>query len=68
MIKRLDLSVKQFAEHYLSSGTKIRVIKSSEVIFEGTLEELYHFSSHVWDYIVGMVGAANDMVCLSCRE
>lgn len=64
----LNLTVRQFADSYIASNTKIRVVKSFETIFEGTLDELYYYGAEVLNNIVAMVGADDDFVCLSCRE
>lgn len=67
-MKRFDMTVKQFADSYLSSNAKIKVVKSSETIFDGTLDELYYYGANTLDLIVAMVGAEDDKVCLSCRN
>lgn len=63
-----NLTVKQFADHYIPSNTKVRVIKSCETLFEGTLDELYYSGMDVLNNVVAMVGAEEGFVCLSCRE
>lgn len=64
----LNLTVKEFVHHYIPSNTKIRVIKSCETLFEGTLDELYYYGTNVLSNIVAMVGVDEGFVCLSCRE
>ena len=63
-----SLTVKQFADHYIPSNTKIRVVKACETLFEGTLEELYYSGMDVLNNVVAIVGADEGFVCLSCRE
>lgn len=63
-----NLTVKEFADHYIPSNTKVRIIKSMNTIFEGTLDELYYSGRNVLNNTVGMVGADEGFVCLSCRE
>lgn len=67
-MKKFDMTVKQFADSYLPSNAKIKVVKSSETIFDGTLDELYYYGANALDSIVAMVGAEDDKVCLSCRN
>lgn len=67
-MKRFDMTVKQFADSYLPSDAKIKVVKSSETIFDGTLDELYYYGANALYLIVAMVGAEDDKVCLSCRN
>ena len=64
----LNLTVKEFVDHYISSNTKIRVVKKCETLFEGTLDELYYYGTNVLYNIIAMVGADEGFVCLSCRE
>lgn len=64
----LNLTVKEFVDHYIPSNTKIRVVKSCEKLFEGTLDDLYYYGTNVLNNIVAMVGADEGFVCLSCRE
>lgn len=66
MIGQLNMTVVAFANHFIASNTKIRVIKSSEIVFEGTTEYLY-YNSDVLILTVCMVGASEDYICLSCR-
>lgn len=67
-MKRIDMTVKQFADSYLPSNAKIKVVKSSETIFDGTLEELNFYGINVLVLVVVMVGAEENKVCLSCRN
>lgn len=66
MVGQLNMTVVAFANHFIPSNAKIRVIKSSEIIFEGTTEYLY-YNSDVLNLTVAMVGAKEDYICLSCR-
>ncbi len=63
----LNMTVKKFADYFLPSNTKIKVVKSSEIVFDGSLEELYYYGSETFDLVVAMVGADGNKVCLSCR-
>ena len=36
-MERYNMTVKKFADHFLPSNAKIKVVKSSETIFDGTL-------------------------------
>ena len=63
----INLTVKQFADHYIPNYTKVRIIKNFHAIFEGTLEELYYARSDVLSNIVSMVGADDNYLCLNCR-
>lgn len=65
---RYNMTVKKFADHFLPSNAKIKVVKSSETVFDGTLDELYYYGANVLGLIVAMVGAKGDKVCLSCRN
>lgn len=65
---RYNMTVKKFADHFLPSNAQIKIVKSSEAIFDGTLEELYYYGANALDLIVAMVGAEGDKVCLSCRN
>lgn len=67
-VKRINMTVKQFADSYLPSNSKIKIVKSCETIFDGTLDELYYYGANALDLIVTMVGAEGDKVCLSCRN
>lgn len=67
-MKRLNMTVKQFADSYLPSNAKIKIVKSCETIFDGTLDELYYYGANALDLIAAMVGAEDDKVCLSCRN
>lgn len=62
------MTVKEFIDKFLSSDTKIKVVKSCDIIFNGTLEELYYYGANVLGLIVAMVGAEENKVCLSCRN
>lgn len=66
MIGQLNMTVVAFANHFIPSNAKIRVIKSHEIIFEGTTEYLY-YNSDVLNLTVCMVSASGDYLCLSCR-
>lgn len=63
-----SLTVKQFADHYIPSNTKVKVIKSFEILFEGTLEELYYSGMEILNNVVAMVGADEGIICLTCRN
>lgn len=67
-MKRYNITVKQFADSFLPSNAKIKVVKSCDTIFDGALEELYYYGANALDLIVAMVGAEGDKVCLSCRN
>lgn len=67
-MKRINMTVKQFADNYLPSNAKIKIVKSYDAIFDGTLDELYYYGANALDLIVAMVGAEEDKVCLSCRN
>ena len=67
-MKRTNMTVRQFANIYLPSNAKIKIVKSCETIFDGTLDELYYYGANALDLIVAMVGAEGDRVCLSCRN
>ena len=67
-MERLNMTIKEFADHFLPSNTRIKVIKSCETVFDGTLDELYYYGQNVFGLIVAMVGADGNKVCLSCRE
>lgn len=67
-MERIDMTVKQFADQFLPSNAKIRVMKFYEIIFDGTLDELYYYGANTLELIVAMIGAEGDKVCLSCRD
>lgn len=67
-MKRYNITVKQFTDSFLPSNAKIKVVKSYETVFDGTLEELYYYGANALDLIVAMVGSEEDKVCLSCRN
>jgi hypothetical protein len=62
------LTVKEFADNYIPSIVRVRVVKDFEKLFEGTLEELYNSGTEILNSVVIMVGADNGIVCLSCRD
>lgn len=62
------LEVKEFADNYIPSIVRVRVVKDFEKLFEGTLEELYNSGTEILNSVVIMVGADNGIVCLSCRD
>lgn len=62
------LTVKEFADNYIHSIVRVRVVKDFEKLFEGTLEELYNSGTEILNSVVIMVGADNGIVCLSCRD
>lgn len=64
----LNLTVKQFADHYIPSNTKVRVVKSFGTIFEGSLDELYECGIEILNNVVSMVGADENHICLTCRN
>ena len=64
----LNMTVKQFIDHFLPSNTKVKIVKSCNTLFDGTLEELYYYGQDVYGLIVAMIGADDNKVCLSCRE
>ena len=64
----LNMTVKKFADYFLPSNTKVKVVQSCKVLFDGTLEEFYYHGSEVFELVVSMVGADEDKVCLSCRK
>lgn len=65
----LNLSVITFATHYIPQGTMVAVVKNSERVFEGTLNELFYSPDEVRNFIVAMVSASPDgYLCLSCRN
>lgn len=64
----LNLTVKQFADHYIPSNTKVRVVKSFGIIFEGSLDELYYCGIEILNNVVAMVGADENYICLTCRN
>lgn len=67
-MERLDMTVKEFVDHFLPSNAKIKVLKFYETVFDGTLDELYYYGQNTFGLIVAMVGADENKVCLSCRE
>lgn len=67
-MKKYNIKVKKFADHFLPSNAKIKVVKSSKTIFDGTLDELYYYGANALDLVVDIVGAEEDKVCLSCRN
>ncbi len=67
-IEKYNMTVKQFADHFLPSNAKIKVVKSSETVFDGTLDELYYYGANALDLVVAMVGAEENKICLSCRN
>lgn len=67
-MERYNMTVKQFADYFLPSNAKIKVVKSSETVFDGTLDELYYYGANALGLIVAMVGAEENKVCLSCRN
>ena len=67
-MKRINMTVKQFADSYLPNNAKIKIVKSSETVFDGTLDELYYYGANALDLVVAMVGAEEDKVWLSCRN
>lgn len=67
-MERLNMTVREFADHFLPSNAKVKVLKFYEIVFDGTLDELYYYGQNVFSLIVAMVGADEDKVCLSCRE
>lgn len=67
-IEKYNMTVKQFADHFLPSNVKIKIVKSSETVFDSTLDELYYYGVNALDLIVSMVGAEENKVCLSCRN
>ena len=62
------LTVKEFADNYIPSIVRVRVVKDFEKLFEGILEELYNSGTEILNSVVIMVGADNGIVCLSCRD
>lgn len=66
-MERYNMTVKQFADHFLPSNAKIKVVKSSETVFDGTLDELYYYGANALGLIIAMVVAEENKVCLSCR-
>lgn len=64
----LNMTVKEFADHFIPSNGKIRVVHQCDTVFDGTLDELYYSGADVLNLIVAMVGAIDDKVCLSCRN
>lgn len=67
-IEKCNMTVKQFTDHFLPSNAKIKVVKSSETVFDGMLDELYYYGANALDLVVAMVGAEENKVCLSCRN
>lgn len=67
-MKQLNLTVREFANHYIPTIVRVRIVKYFETIFEGTLEELYNSDTEILNSIVAMVGADNSIVCLNCRD
>lgn len=67
-MEKYDMTVKKFADNYLPSDTKIKVVKSCEIVFDGTLDELYYYGDNTLNLIVAMIGAEENKVCLSCRN
>lgn len=61
-------TVREFADHFIPSNEKVRVVYQNDTIFDGTLEELYYSGSEVLALFVAMVGAIDDKICLSCRK
>lgn len=66
MMGQLNMTVVAFANHFIPSNAKIRIIKSHEIIFEGTTEYLY-YNSDLLNLTVCMVGASEDYLCLSVK-
>ena len=67
-METLNMTVAQFANHYLPSNAKIKVVKRFNTIFEGNLDELYYAEKDVLKSVVAMIEAENGTVCLSCRN
>ena len=67
-IEKYNMTVKQFADHFLPSNAKIKVVKSYETVFDGTLDELYYYGANALDLVVAMVGAEENKICLLCRN
>lgn len=64
---QLNLTVRKFADHYIPSNVKIRLIKNFQTIFEGTVEDLYWNHPELLDNIVAMIDANECFLCISCR-
>lgn len=67
-MERYNMTVGQFVNNFLPSNAKIKVVKSFDTVFDGTLEELHYYGYDALDLIVAMVGAEEDKVYLSCRN
>jgi hypothetical protein len=67
VVNMMNLTVMQFADFYIASNAKIRVVKSFETVFEGTKDELYIHGAEVLDKTVAMIGADDGIICIICR-
>ena len=64
----LNMSVLDFANHFIPSNENVRLIKDTVIIFDDLLENLYYDTSGVLRMIVTMVSASDGTLCLSVRE
>lgn len=68
-MKNLSLTVYEFAKQYIHDKTKVRILKSEEVIFEGTIEELYFTANPFYlQNVVLTVSTFENYICLNCRD
>lgn len=62
------MTVKEFGDNFIPNNEKIRVVRNIEIVFEGRFSDIYYGYAHVLNWIVSMVGAIDNKVCLSCRS
>lgn len=65
----LNMKLSTFVNHFIpGTQNKIKIIKSFEIIFQGSIDELYYASPNVLNSTVNMVAADGDgYLCISCR-
>lgn len=63
-----NMTVIQFAKHYIPSDTKVKIVKQFNIVFEGNGNEICTARNDILISIVDMIGAEDGIICLSCHD
>lgn len=63
----LDITLREFVDKFIPSTVNLCVTQKGNVVFEGTVDELYYNGKNLLNLTVAMVVAVDNAVCLICR-
>ena len=68
MTTNLNIPVISFADNFMSNDSELKIIKRNEVIYEGTVEDLYNCGNIEALYsTVDSIESVNGIINLKCK-